>query len=46
LNYGAHLASVAAESEPQVERAREFSDLSVRLEQLREQVIARLRMSP
>lgn len=45
LNYGAHLASVAAENEPQAGRAREFSDLSARLMQLYEQVIARLRMN-
>jgi hypothetical protein len=43
LNYGAHLASVAAENEPQAERARELSDLAARLTQLYEQVIARLR---
>jgi hypothetical protein len=43
LNYGAHLASVAAENEPQSDRARELSDLAARLTQLYEQVIARLR---
>jgi hypothetical protein len=45
LNYGAHLASVAAENEPQSDRARELSDLSARLTQLYEQVIGRLRMN-
>jgi hypothetical protein len=40
---GTHLASVAAENEPQAERAREFSDLSSRLKLLYEQVITRLR---
>jgi hypothetical protein len=43
LSYGAHLALVIAENEPQDARAREFSDLSARLTQLYEQVIARLR---
>jgi hypothetical protein len=45
LNYGAHLASVAAENEPQSDRARELSDLAARLTQLYEQVIGRLRMN-
>lgn len=45
LNYGAHLAAVAAENEPQSDRARELSDLSARLTQLYEQVIGRLRMN-
>ncbi len=43
LNYGAHLALVAAENEPRTAIAREFSDLSARLQRLNEQVIARLR---
>ena len=43
LNYGAHLALVAAENEPEPSRAREFTDLSKQLEQLHEQVLAMLR---
>lgn len=43
LSYGLHLAQVAAENEPQTERAREFSSLSAELEQLYEQVLALLR---
>jgi hypothetical protein len=45
LNYGAHLAAVAAENEPQSDRVRELSDLSSRLKLLYEQVITRLRMN-
>ena len=43
LSYGVHLAQVAAENEPQTERAREFSNLSAELDQLYEQVLALLR---
>jgi hypothetical protein len=43
LNYGAHLAVVAAANTPQTAHAREFSGLSAQLKRLYEQVIARLR---
>src|SRR5436190_17344265 len=36
LNYGAHLAQVAAENEPQAEHVREFLALSAQLRDLRE----------
>jgi hypothetical protein len=43
LNYGVHLALVAADNESQPERARQFSSLSTQLKQLHEQVVAMLR---
>ena len=43
LSYGVHLAEVAADNEPQRDRAREFSSLSAQLKQLHEQVLAMLR---
>jgi hypothetical protein len=43
LNYGAHLASVLAEHEPNPAQAREFSELSARLNKLQDQVLAMLR---
>lgn len=43
LNYGAHLAKVAAANEAQPGPAREFSELSRLLNALQEQVTARLR---
>jgi hypothetical protein len=43
LNYGAHLAQVAAENEPQAERTRDFLRLSSQLSDLREKVVGRLR---
>ena len=44
LGYGAHLAQVAADNDLLPGRAREFSRLSAELEQLYEQVLARLRI--
>jgi hypothetical protein len=43
LNYGAHLALVAAENEPEPARAQDFSRLSAQLTQLLGQVLAMLR---
>jgi hypothetical protein len=43
LNYGAHLAMVAAENEPQASRTREFLALGEQLRNLNEQVLARVR---
>jgi hypothetical protein len=43
LGYGAPLALVVAENEPRAAQAREFSDLSVRLNQLYERVLGLLR---
>jgi hypothetical protein len=43
LSYGTHLALVAAENEPQPERAQEFSKISGQLKQLEERVLTRLR---
>ena len=43
LNYGAHLAKVAAENDPHPNQARELSSLSSQLAQLYEQVLAMLR---
>jgi hypothetical protein len=43
LNYGAHLAMVAADCETQPERVREFLRLSAQLRDLHERVLARLR---
>lgn len=43
LGYGAPLALIVAENEPSAAHAREFSDLSVRLNQLYERVLALLR---
>jgi hypothetical protein len=43
LNYGAHLAMVAAENEPQASRTREFLEMGARFRELREQVLAMLR---
>ena len=43
LNYGAQLASVLASNEPQPERAREFSNLSVQLKRLYGEVTALVR---
>jgi uncharacterized membrane protein YccC len=42
LNYGAHLAKVAAENGSQPERAREFSALSEEMKRLQDGVVARL----
>jgi hypothetical protein len=43
LNYGAHLAQVAADNEPRPARAQEFSEMSIKLKTLRQQVLAMLR---
>jgi hypothetical protein len=43
LSYGAHLAKVAAQSEPRSESAQVFSNLQLELGKLYEQVCARLR---
>jgi hypothetical protein len=43
LNYGANLAQVAAENEPQADRSHEFLALGAQLRDLHEQVLARLR---
>jgi len=43
LSYGRHLAQVAAENEPQPGRARDFANLSSRLKQLEDRVLAMLR---
>jgi len=43
LNYGTHLALVAAENEPQPEHAQQFAELSARLQVLHEQVLALIR---
>jgi hypothetical protein len=43
LNYGANLALVAAENEPQVDHTCEFLALGTQLRDLHEQVLARLR---
>ena len=43
LNYGVHLAMVAAENEPQPARTREFLELGAQLRNLREQAVAMLR---
>ena len=43
LNYGAYLALVAADNEPNVERARQLLELSKQLRDLREQVVAMVR---
>jgi hypothetical protein len=43
LNYGAHLAMVAAENEPQAGRVRDFLRLSAQLRELDERVLAMLR---
>ncbi len=43
LNYGAHLALVAAENEPEPTRAQDFSNISTQLKQLQEQVLGMLR---
>jgi hypothetical protein len=43
LNYGAHLAMVAAENEPQASRTREFLALGEQLRNLHEQVLAMVR---
>jgi hypothetical protein len=43
LNYGAHLAMVAAENEPQAERVRDFLRLAAQLRELDERVLAMLR---
>jgi len=43
LNYGSHLAKVAAANEPQPAVARELSALSARLNDLLEQVLAMMR---
>jgi hypothetical protein len=43
LNYGSSLAQVAAQNEPNPERVREFSNLSVQFNQLHEEVLAMLR---
>jgi hypothetical protein len=44
LGYGSHLALVAAENEPQPDRAQEFLALSLRLKTLHGQVLAMLRL--
>jgi hypothetical protein len=43
LNYGAQLAMVAAENEPEASRTREFLTLGEQLRNLHEQVLARVR---
>jgi hypothetical protein len=43
LNYGAHLAQVAADNEPQSARAQDLSNLSAKLKTLHQQVLAMLR---
>jgi hypothetical protein len=43
LNYGAHLAQVAADNDPEPERARELSKLSAELKLRYDQVLAMLR---
>jgi hypothetical protein len=43
LNYGVHLAMVAAENEPQAERVRDFLRISAQLRELDERVLAMLR---
>ena len=43
LNYGTFLAQVAAENEPQADRAKELSALSAQLRELREEVVAMVR---
>jgi hypothetical protein len=43
LNYGAHLAFIAAANEPQSSRAQEFSNFSNQLKKLHQQVLAMLR---
>jgi hypothetical protein len=43
LNYGAHLAMVVAENEPQANNTRELLALGARLRDLHEQVLAMLR---
>ena len=43
LNYGAHLAQVAADNEPQRARAQQFANLSIKLKTLHQQVLAMLR---
>ena len=43
MNYGAHLAQVAAENEPQPQRARALSTLSTKLKMLHDQVLTMLR---
>lgn len=43
LSYGAHLAQVAADNEPEPERAREFSNLGAEFKQLYEEAVAMLR---
>jgi hypothetical protein len=43
LNYGVHLAMVAAQNEPNAERVRDFLRLSTQLRDLHERVLAMLR---
>jgi len=43
LNYGAHLAMVAAENEPRAERVRDFLRLAAQLRELDERVLTMLR---
>jgi hypothetical protein len=43
LNYGAHLAMVVAENEPNADRTRDFLRLSSQFRELNEQVLAMLR---
>ena len=43
LSYGAHLALIISENEPDTAIARQFSDLSARLSQLQERALAMLR---
>jgi hypothetical protein len=43
LNYGVHLAMVAAQNEPSAERVRDFLRLSTQLRDLHERVLAMLR---
>jgi hypothetical protein len=46
LNYGAHLAQVAAGNEQDVNRTREFLKLSAQLRELHGQVVEMLRTKP
>jgi hypothetical protein len=43
LNYGAHLAMVAAENEPEAGRVRDFLRLSAQLRELHQRVLTMLR---
>jgi hypothetical protein len=43
LNYGAHLARIAAENEPDPNRSRQFSDLGAEMQRLYEETVHLLR---